>query len=60
MLDPATAAERIRRGVEHNEGIIVFPFSSKLMWFACRLRPTALDGLLSKVIERFRASRIRQ
>ena len=56
-MDPAVAAARILAGVERNKAMIVFPFSSRLLWWMYRLHPTLLRALETRMLATFRAVR---
>jgi NAD(P)-dependent dehydrogenase (short-subunit alcohol dehydrogenase family) len=54
--DPRAAARDVLRGVLRNRGIIVFPFSSRLLWWAYRLSPS-IDPIGSRIVNNFRRAR---
>ena len=56
-MDPAAAARLVLRGVERNKGMIVFPFSSGLLWRLYRMWPNLLAPMGSRMLSTFRAVR---
>jgi NAD(P)-dependent dehydrogenase (short-subunit alcohol dehydrogenase family) len=56
-MDPAVAARAILRGVERNQGMIIFPFSARLLWWTHRLQPALLAPLESWFVKHLRAAR---
>jgi short-subunit dehydrogenase len=56
-LPPEKAAAIILAGVRRDKPMIVFPTTTKIMWLAYRLWPSALDPLQLEVLRRFRKSR---
>jgi NAD(P)-dependent dehydrogenase (short-subunit alcohol dehydrogenase family) len=58
LLDPAVAAEKILGGVRRNRRIIVFPLSSRILWWLDRLWPGSLGAIESRIVENFRIARI--
>jgi NAD(P)-dependent dehydrogenase (short-subunit alcohol dehydrogenase family) len=56
-MDPMAAARVILRGVERNQGVIVFPFSARLLWWLHRIQPAVLTPLGSWFVNTLRAAR---
>lgn len=56
-MDPAVAARLTLDGVERDKGIVIFPFSSRLLWWIYRLKPAFLRPLETRMIATFRAVR---
>ncbi|WP_228370643.1 SDR family NAD(P)-dependent oxidoreductase [Candidatus Korobacter versatilis] len=58
MISVEDAARRILRGVERNQGIVVFPFHAKLFWWLDRIHPALLDPLRRIILGRYRARKL--
>ena len=58
LLDPVVAADKILGGVRRNRRIIVFPLSSRILWWLDRLWPGSLGAIESRIVENFRIARI--
>ncbi len=56
-MEPGVAARLILAGVARNKRMIVFPFSSRLLWWIYRVRPAFLAPFESKILATFRAVR---
>ncbi|MCU0821969.1 MAG: SDR family oxidoreductase [Spirochaetes bacterium] len=56
-IDVKTASKKILKGVARNKSIVVFPMSAKLMWWAIRSNPDALDMAAAYSMKKFRAIR---
>jgi NAD(P)-dependent dehydrogenase (short-subunit alcohol dehydrogenase family) len=57
LVSAADAARAILRGVERNEGIMVFPFYARLLWWLARINPSALAGFHRRMLANLRAMR---
>jgi NAD(P)-dependent dehydrogenase (short-subunit alcohol dehydrogenase family) len=57
LVPALDAARRILRGVERNQGIIVFPFYARLAWWLMRIHPGALAGFHRRMLANLRAAR---
>ena len=58
LLDPVVAAGKILGGVRRNRRIIVFPLSSRILWWIDRFWPGSLRVVESRIVENFRVARI--
>ena len=56
-IDVKTASKKILKGVARNKSIIIFPMHAKLMWWATRMNPDALDMAGAYSMKKFRAIR---
>lgn len=54
LYDVTKAAKTILRGVLRNQGVIVFPFHAKLMWWITRASPSMLPFASRVLVQRFR------
>jgi NAD(P)-dependent dehydrogenase (short-subunit alcohol dehydrogenase family) len=57
MLEAPDAARRILRGVERNQGVIVFPASARLIWRLSRIHPSLLAPFRRKMLRNLREMR---
>jgi NAD(P)-dependent dehydrogenase (short-subunit alcohol dehydrogenase family) len=60
IMGAPRAAQLILRGVQHNRGVIVFPFTARLFWWLYRLHPAILMPFKEKIIRDFRSLRIEE
>ncbi|MCC6587055.1 MAG: SDR family oxidoreductase [Bryobacterales bacterium] len=58
FLTPAVAAQLVLKGVERNQAVIVFPFTSRLLWWLHRLHAPLLMPLHSRVVDAFASVRL--
>jgi NAD(P)-dependent dehydrogenase (short-subunit alcohol dehydrogenase family) len=54
LIPASEAATAILRGVERNRGVIVFPWSARLLWLLTRLAPGAMEPFERQMIRRLR------
>ena len=59
MIEPGQAAKAILRGVARNQEIIVFPFSARAAWWMYRACPWVFAPLMHRMLQRFRAVRLK-
>ena len=59
MIEPVKAAKCILRGVERNQEIIVFPFSVRVAWWMQRACPWVFAPLMRRMLNRYRALRMK-
>jgi len=59
MTEPDAAAKAILRGVARNEGIIVFPFSSRIAWWLYRVCPSLFAPFMQRMVQQFRDIRLK-
>jgi NAD(P)-dependent dehydrogenase (short-subunit alcohol dehydrogenase family) len=59
MIEPGQAAKAILRGVARNQEIIVFPFSARAAWWMYRACPWVFAPLIRRMLQRFRAVRVK-
>jgi NAD(P)-dependent dehydrogenase (short-subunit alcohol dehydrogenase family) len=57
LIPASEAAQAILRGIERNRGVIVFPFSARLLWLLTRLAPGLLAPFERYMIRRLRSVR---
>jgi NAD(P)-dependent dehydrogenase (short-subunit alcohol dehydrogenase family) len=57
LLPASEAARAILRGLERNQGIIVFPFYARLLWWLTRIHPGLLSPLRRRTMRHLRAMR---
>lgn len=57
IVPTAAAVERILKGVDRNEAVIVFPFYARLFWWLFRLRPALMRSSGLRFIREFRKLR---
>jgi NAD(P)-dependent dehydrogenase (short-subunit alcohol dehydrogenase family) len=57
MIEAPEAARRILRGVERNQGVIVFPSSARLIWRLSRIHPSLLAPFRRKMLKNLRELR---
>ena len=59
MLEPDQAAKCILRGVARNQEFIVFPITARLAWWMNRLCPWVFASFMRRMLNRYRALRIK-
>ena len=56
-MDVTKAAKATLKGVERNEGLIVYPFHAKYLWWLHRMNPASLDMANRVTLKKFRSIR---
>ena len=57
LMPAGQAARAILRGVERNQGVIVFPGNARLLWRLTRFTPGLLEPFQQRMIQRLRSAR---